>query len=325
MILNRIYLGAAALVAAFPVWGQDFKIGFPLECDLETECYIQQYVDHDPSSKSSDFTCSNLTYDGHKGTDFGLRDPRLLSRGVTVVAAAECRVIGRRDGIVDKIYKSNDAERVNAIECGNGVLIQHAGGWQTQYCHLKQGWVTVAKGQFVRQGDPLGQIGVSGKAAFPHLHLSVRKTMRDKSYVIDPFAPKGRLSCDGELETLWDPTTAYQAGGLLYVDFSDGIPDFDSIKLGQASRNLSRNSDALVAFVQGFGTKKNDVILLKINGPAGEFAQQKFIMPREQAQVTRSIGKKHTADWQSGVYTATVQLIRDGVLIDTVTNSTTIK
>lgn len=92
---------------------------------------MQQYVDHDPSPKASDFSCSFLTYDGHKGTDFGLRDPALLDRGVFVVAAAAGRVVARRDGVIDKIYTAEDAERVDKIECGNGVVIQHDNGWQT--------------------------------------------------------------------------------------------------------------------------------------------------------------------------------------------------
>jgi len=137
--LKRSYfINAAALVAAFPVSAADFKLSVPIECDLRTECYIQQYVDHDPSPNASDFTCSNLTYDGHKGTDFGLRDPSLFARGVTVVAATNGRIIGRRDGVTDKSYTDADAERVKNMECGNGVVIQHENGWQTQYCHLKR-------------------------------------------------------------------------------------------------------------------------------------------------------------------------------------------
>ena len=89
---------------------------------------MQQYVNHDPSPKASDFSCSFLTYDGHKGTDFGLRDPALLDRGVFVVAAAAGRVVARRDGVIDKIYTAEDAERVDKIECGNGVVIQHDNG-----------------------------------------------------------------------------------------------------------------------------------------------------------------------------------------------------
>lgn len=306
---------AAAIVAAYPVWAQDFQISFPLECDLETECYIQQYVDHDPSPKASDFTCSFLTYDGHKGTDFGLRDPALLDRGVFVVAAAPGRVVGRRDGVADIIYTPDRADAVAGTECGNGVVIQHSGGWQTQYCHLKQGSVTVAKGQVVDAGDPLGQVGVSGKAAFPHLHLSVRQGQR----VVDPFAPKGRLSCDGELDTLWDLTPAYQSGGLLTIGFADAVPEFNDLRMGAVDQSVSRTSPALVTFVQGFGTQKGDILKMEFSGPDGQLAQKSFTMPRDQAQIMRAVGRNRRADWPSGTYTTTVRLLRNGVEIDHLT------
>ena len=305
-------MNAAALVAAFPVSAADFKLSVPIECDLRTECYIQQYVDHDPSPNASDFTCSNLTYDGHKGTDFGLRDPSLFARGVTVVAAANGRVIGRRDGVTDKSYTDADAERVKNMECGNGVVIQHENGWQTQYCHLKRGSVLVSKGESVQRGDPLGQIGISGKAAFPHLHLSVRQASR----VVDPFAPNGRLKCGGELETLWDLTPAYVSGGLLNIGFSDHVPTFEDLRLGTAPVTLTTNSKAIVGYVHAFGVKRNDQLTINITGPMGFSVEKSFVLEKDQAQVTRSIGRQYTQDWVRGIYQVQVQLIRNGMATD---------
>ena len=146
---------------------------------------MQQYVDHDPSPKASDFSCSFLTYDGHKGTDFGLRDPALLDRGVFVVAAAAGRVVARRDGVIDKIYTAEDAERVDKIECGNGVVIQHDDGWQTQYCHMKQGSVNVTKGQIVAQGDPWANLAFLARL---HSHICTCRFDRGTAWSI-PMPP----------------------------------------------------------------------------------------------------------------------------------------
>jgi len=44
----------------------------PVDCDLDTQCYIQQFMDHDPSSEASDMRCGPLTYDAHTGTDFAI-------------------------------------------------------------------------------------------------------------------------------------------------------------------------------------------------------------------------------------------------------------
>ena len=91
-------------------------------------------------------------------------------------------------------------------DCGNGVVIDHDDGWQTQYCHLRRGSVGVTRGQAVARGDRLGVVGMSGRTQFPHLHLSVR---RDGA-VIDPFAPSDPPRCTDAAQTapapLWsDP------------------------------------------------------------------------------------------------------------------------
>ena len=57
---------------AVPATAGELSLSSPIDCDLNGPCYIQQYVDHDASKGASDFTCSGLSYDGHKGTDFAL-------------------------------------------------------------------------------------------------------------------------------------------------------------------------------------------------------------------------------------------------------------
>ena len=71
-MIPRSAVFALALPFASPVLAEGFLISPPLDCDLGTDCFIQQYVDSDPSSDAMDFTCAALSYDGHKGTDFPL-------------------------------------------------------------------------------------------------------------------------------------------------------------------------------------------------------------------------------------------------------------
>ena len=66
-------------------------MALPVDCDLDTQCYIQQFMDHDPSSDASDMRCGPLTYDGHNGTDFAIRDPLANPNGVNVVQALQAR------------------------------------------------------------------------------------------------------------------------------------------------------------------------------------------------------------------------------------------
>lgn len=53
---------------------------------------------------------------------------------------------------------------------------------------MKNGYLKVRKGQKVRDGTVLGEIGLSGRTKFPHIHFSVRKNGK----VIDPFDPDGK-------------------------------------------------------------------------------------------------------------------------------------
>jgi murein DD-endopeptidase MepM/ murein hydrolase activator NlpD len=53
-------------------------------------------------------------------------------------------------------------------------VIVHDQGWETQYCHLKHGSISVKVGDTVQVGDVLGKIGLSGRTQFPHVHVSVR-------------------------------------------------------------------------------------------------------------------------------------------------------
>lgn len=57
---------------------------------------------------------------------------------------------------------------------GNLVVVNHQGGRQTRYAHLKS--VAVRAGQTVKQGDLLGTVGSTGKptSTKPHLHFEVR-------------------------------------------------------------------------------------------------------------------------------------------------------
>lgn len=75
---------------AVPVMAQDFSLGQPIDCALGDSCYIQNYVDHDPSPAASDFSCGVLTYDGYKGTDFALPTRGLMFWPLHTASCAGC-------------------------------------------------------------------------------------------------------------------------------------------------------------------------------------------------------------------------------------------
>ncbi|MBJ3763400.1 M23 family metallopeptidase [Maribius pontilimi] len=305
----------AALALASPAWARDPILSPPIDCDLTGPCFIQQYVDADPGAGAADFTCGPLTYDGHKGTDFALPSRAMLEAGVDVLAAAPGTVRALRDGMADVSADAADADTIEGRDCGNGVAISHGGGWETQYCHLRQGSIAVSEGQRVGTGTVLGQVGLSGRTVFPHVHLSVRQDGR----VIDPFNPDGIVSCgEPDPQTLWGNPLTYQPGGLIAAGFSDAVPDYDAIKAGTAGADtLGPDADALVVWAYAFGARPGDILRLELDGPDGTVISQAIDLEKAQAQLFRAIGKRQDAGgWPTGSYRGTATMLRKDRVLD---------
>ncbi len=301
------------LSLAVPATAGEFSLVSPIDCDLTGPCYIQQYVDQDPSDANSDFLCTGLSYNGHKGTDFALPSYAMIEDGIDVLAAATGIVTGIRDGVPDVHYGPDNAESVKGRECGNGVVLRHDNGWETQYCHLRKGSVTVQRGQQVTAGDILGEVGMSGRAEFPHVHLSVRRD----GEMIDPFDPDGTITCGQPDEiTLWAERPPVRQGGIVSIGAAAAIPEFEAIRAGTVPLPDAQ-SDALVIYAFLFGTQKSDVLHLSLNGPEGEVIARDLLLKDRKAQLFRAIGKKRSrVPWPSGTYTGTAELQRAGDLVE---------
>ncbi|MBY6066720.1 M23 family metallopeptidase [Leisingera aquaemixtae] len=305
----------AALLAliplAAPAAAGDFRLQFPLDCTLGETCHIQQFVDRDPGPGARDFTCGTLSYDGHKGTDFALPFLSDMHAGVQVRAAADGVVRGTRNTMADQYATAENADSIDGKECGNGVVLRHGGGWETQYCHMKRGSVRVESGQKVKAGDVLGEVGLSGKTQFPHLHLSVRKD----GAVVDPFAPQALETCGtAEGETLWADLPAYQPGGVMGAGFSTAVPDYGAVKSGLADEApLAADAPAFVFWAYAFGGQAGDALELTVTGPGGEFVSHSEALNKNQAQFFRAAGRRlRGGQWPAGSYTGIARLLRDG-------------
>ncbi len=304
----RTALTGMLLSLAAPVAASDPVLSLPIDCELGQSCHVQQYVDRDPGPGVRDFSCGELTYEGHKGTDFALKTMADMERGVNVLAAADGQVRGMRDGVADVAYTASNAAGTSGRECGNGVVIRHPDGWETQYCHMKSGSITVRSGDKVTRGTILGQVGLSGKTQFPHVHLSVRKDGK----VVDPFAPVMAQTCGQVDSDLWDHKIPYVPGGLINVGFSDRIPSFEAVKDGTAAQpQLTPDAKGLVLFVYAYGGRSGDIISLQIIGPKGKILDTEVELDKDQAQFFRATGRRlKTNRWPAGDYTGTVRLMR---------------
>ena len=321
-MLARTVLFLCAL-AASPVAGAPL-LQQPIDCDLGETCYIQNYVDADPSSDYADFACGKLSYDGHKGTDFALPTLADMQRGVDVLAAAPGRILGTRDGMKDALITKETLPQIKGKECGNGVAIDHGDGWITQYCHMKRGSIAVATGDVVDAGAPLGQVGLSGKTEFPHLHMS----LRHNDQVIDPFAPEGSSTCNPTPEnTMWADAPGYVAGGLVRLGYDTKVPKYAEVKSGAAgTTTLAPDAPALVLFALGFGSQSGDTVSIQITGPGGFAFEHDAVLEKTQALYFRAAGKKRPpSGWATGTYTGTVTLHRQGIVYAQDTHVLTIR
>jgi murein DD-endopeptidase MepM/ murein hydrolase activator NlpD len=189
---------------------------FPLDCVLGQTCYIEDYVDLNPGNGITDYRCGLKTREGHKGTDIGLLSVQQMMRGVDVLAATAGKVRAIRDGVPDRPIHDQNRSSVAGKECGNAVALRHEDGWETRYCHLKNGSIRKRPGDIVQPGDVLGQVGMSGLSNFPHLHLSVSKDGK----TVDPFVPETATGCSQDVQNgLWRAAPAYSPAGLFAVGF----------------------------------------------------------------------------------------------------------
>ncbi|MGY3202795.1 peptidoglycan DD-metalloendopeptidase family protein [Streptomyces sp. TE5632] len=85
--------------------------------------------------------------------------------------------------------RSVGAGRVVKVSCGGAfgieIVVQHTGGYYTQYAHLAA--VAVDQGDRVSPGQWIGQSGTSGNSTGPHLHFEVRVTPEMGS-AVDPVS-----------------------------------------------------------------------------------------------------------------------------------------
>ena len=296
-----------------PPLSSSFELTLPLDCRISETCWVANYVDADQTTAAKDFRCGPRTYDGHDGVDFAIRDQGAMEQGVTVLASAAGTIRSVRDGMEDRALISEESSRRTAgRECGNGIVIDHAEGWQTQYCHLRKGSVRVHVGEQVNRGTPLGFVGLSGKTEFPHVHL----TVRNRGQIVDPFTGQQLgVGCDGPVRPVWHaPGLEYEPAALYNAGFSDGPPNIAEIRKGARSGgSIPRTARALVLWVDAFGVQTSDEMRFQILSPDGRALLDKSQrIDRTQARRFAFAGiRLRKAEWASGQYSGRVTLTRN--------------
>jgi len=182
-----------------------------------------------------------------------------------VVAGAAGTVRNVRDGMRDvAVTDEASRKRIAGRECGNGVVIDHEGDWETQYCHLRQGSIKVKAGDRVERGNQLGLVGLSGKTEFPHVHLTVRKD----GNAIDPFTNRQMIAgCGKDGKPLWraEQPIDYEPVALYNVGFATDEPDIEAVRSGKRDDGpFPATAPALVLWADIFGVEMGDRLLFRI-------------------------------------------------------------
>lgn len=194
----RLVLAVLALTGA----AHAQKYRFPMELPASgTQPYPTAYRDLDSGGGLKDWNCGATTYDGHKGSDFGIGSWPVMDAGSRwIVAAADGKVVFVNDGCDDHCS-------TGSCGCGSGfgnyVKLQHADGKSTYYGHMMKGSLAVALNAEVKCGQHLGKVGSSGNSTGPHLHFEVRYASNASD---DPFSG----SCGGPT-SFWVSQGAYKA------------------------------------------------------------------------------------------------------------------
>jgi murein DD-endopeptidase MepM/ murein hydrolase activator NlpD len=314
--------GPPAAMAQAPLTG---VLGPPVRCAPQAACYVQNLPDVDPGPAHRDTACGLRSYDGHDGVDVRVRTAAMRA-GVPVLAPVAGVVKGVRAGEPDGLMRTAGPDAVKDKECGNGVLIDAGGGLEVQLCHLRQGSVSVRVGQQVAAGEAVGLVGQSGQAAFPHVHVSVRRN----GAKLDPQsgAPLAQAQCRADASDP-GPQSLWSAAARAELPFNTRtvIADWGFIETPPTEASPAdlappasgaRTAPALVFYAAFAGPAQGDVLELKVTGPDGAtVAEQRFVQPRDQAQRLQFAGRRQpTGGWPPGAYRAEATLSRAGQTLD---------
>jgi murein DD-endopeptidase MepM/ murein hydrolase activator NlpD len=115
-----------------------------------------------------------LSYSSHYGSRPGPGGSAGWHHGLDIAAPLGASIRNWWTGVVQDLIDDDG--------CGVGLVIR-SGPYEHIYCHLdgrieagglRSGPVRLVRGQWLRAGQPIGQVGMSGRTTGPHLHWGLR-------------------------------------------------------------------------------------------------------------------------------------------------------
>jgi murein DD-endopeptidase MepM/ murein hydrolase activator NlpD len=202
-INDSIYAGIGPIEAAyFEHNGQPFYAFSYMNDSLD----VREYYDEEANNLRRTFLRAPLKF-GRLSSRYNLkRKIRYYGykvrphKGTDYAAPIGTPILATADGVVTESTQKG----------GNGkyVKIRHNGTYSTQYLHMKA--QKVRRGDFVRQGDVIGWIGMTGNTGGPHVCYRFWKNgrqvdpLREKLPAADPLAEELRPAYYGHINPLKD-------------------------------------------------------------------------------------------------------------------------
>jgi len=180
-INDSVYAGSGAIKAAFFEHKGKPIYAFPYVSDSIKN--IQEYYDQDANNLRSTFLRAPIKFGYRLSSRYNLR--RRIAyygykvrphKGTDYAAPIGTPIVATADGTVTESRRRG----------GNGkyVKIRHNSIYSTQYLHMKA--QKVKAGEFVRQGDVIGWVGMTGNTGGPHVCYRFWKNGRQ----VDPLREK---------------------------------------------------------------------------------------------------------------------------------------
>ena len=106
--------------------------------------------------------------------------PKRPHMGLDIAAPEGTTVVAPADGVVTLGHH-------DMFYTGGTLFLQHGHGISTMYIHLSK--ILVKDGQEVKQGQPIAEVGMTGRATGPHLHWGMNwfNTKLDPGLLVPPM------------------------------------------------------------------------------------------------------------------------------------------
>ena len=202
-INDSIYAGVTAIKAAYFKHKGKPIYAFPFVADSLKS--LTDYYDQDANNLRSTFLKAPIKFNYRLSSRYNLR--RRIAyygykvrphKGTDYAAAIGSPIVATADGTVTESRRRG----------GNGkyVKIKHNGTYSTQYLHMKA--QKVKKGDYVRQGDVIGWVGMTGNTGGPHVCYRFWKNgkqvdpLREKLPSAEPIADSLRTAYVEHIEPI---------------------------------------------------------------------------------------------------------------------------